>query len=391
MKTILVTVSLALAGHRHDPGADFPASVGGSAVVGAVAGGLDWWSQWRPLGRGSGDCAAAGALIGADDFRRNRCTPPAAGLPGAGRRYGQQVYGQQVYSPQPGTTVVQAPAIPNAPVVPDAPTIYQQAPTVYQQPTQVVQAPPQVVYVESAPRVVYVPLRLRVSCMPHPPAIGFGFNACSGPRHYGRPLSTRLSWLRSRPPAPNPHETWPVHFQPVAARDGLFRACRSRHRSAGGAVPMEIVVGKVVVNPLVGAVLLKICSTRARVPDRSSGKFLAVHRAGGVRCRHGVGRPCGESRACGERMKRMSQFASGKLRFSVCRRRSGAVRLEYRSKVSTRKGSATRRRGEHEPTSRLRVRPPRCSGQASRADEGPNVQLQARGQQRIVESLPRLK
>ena len=189
------------------------------------------------------------------------------------------MYGQQVYSPQPGTTVVQAPAIPNAPVVPDAPTIYQQAPTVYQQPTQVVQAPPQVVYVESAPRVVYVLAPAPRVVYAAPPA-----SFCRHPFWPAPlrpcPLSTRLSWLRSRPPALT--RTKPGPFtRPVAARDGLFRACRSRHRSAGGAVPMEIVVGKVVVNPLVGAVLFKICSTRARVPDRSSGKFLAVHRAGG--------------------------------------------------------------------------------------------------------------
>lgn len=185
MKTILVTVSLALAGVSTTQAQIFRPSVGGSAVIGAVAGGLigghngDRWAEGAVIG------AAAGALIGAAMTPQEPVytTPPPVYQAPAG--YGQPVYGQQVYSPQPGTTVVQAPAIPNAPVVPDAPTIYQQAPTVYQQPTQVVQAPPQVVYVESAPRVVYVPAPAPRVVYAAPPVISFGFGIHSGPRHYG--------------------------------------------------------------------------------------------------------------------------------------------------------------------------------------------------------------
>ena len=179
MKTILVTVSLALAGVSTAQAQIFRPSVGGSAVVGAVAGGLigghngDRWAEGAVIG------AAAGALIGAAMTPQEpvyTTPPPVYQAPAT---YGQQVYGQQVYSPQPGTTVVQAPTVPNAPVVPDAPTV------IYQQvPTQVVQAPPQVVYVESAPRVVYVEPAPRV-VYAAPPIVSFGFGIHSGPRYYG--------------------------------------------------------------------------------------------------------------------------------------------------------------------------------------------------------------
>jgi hypothetical protein len=179
MKTILVTVSLALAGVSTAQAQIFRPSVGSSAVVGAVAGGLigghngDRWAEGAVIG------AAAGALIGAAITPREPVytTPPPVYQAPAG--YGQQVYGQHVYSPQPGTTVVQAPAIPDAQTVPNAPTIYQQAPT------QVVQAPaPQVVYVESAPRVVYVPAPAPRVVYAAPPVISFGFGIHSGPRYY---------------------------------------------------------------------------------------------------------------------------------------------------------------------------------------------------------------
>jgi hypothetical protein len=179
MKTILVTVSLALAGVSTTQAQIFRPSVGGSAVVGAVAGGLigghngDRWAEGAVIG------AAAGALIGAAITPREpvyTTPPPVYQAPAS---YGQQVYGQTVYSPQPGTTVVQAPTVANAPTVPDAPTLYQQGPT------QVVQAPPQVVYVESAPRVVYVPAPApRVIYAAPPPVISFGFGIHSGPRYY---------------------------------------------------------------------------------------------------------------------------------------------------------------------------------------------------------------
>jgi hypothetical protein len=179
MKTILVTVSLALASVSTGQAQIFRPSVGGSAAVGAVAGGLigghngDRWAEGAVIG------AAAGALIGAALTPQEPVytTPPPVYQAPAG--YGPQVYGQQVYSPQPGTTVVQAPTVANAPTVPDAPTIYQTAPT------QVVQAPPQVVYVESAPRVVYVPAPApRVIYAAPPPVFSFGFGIHSGPRYY---------------------------------------------------------------------------------------------------------------------------------------------------------------------------------------------------------------
>lgn len=177
MKTILVTVSLALGGVCTVQAQMFRPSVGGSAVVGAVAGGLigghngDRWAEGAVIG------AAAGALFGAAlNAQEPVYTTPAPVI------YQTPSYGQQVYSPQPGTTVVQAPTVPNAPTVPDAPTIYQPAPT------QVVHVPPQVVYVESAPRVVYVPAPApRVIYAAPRPVISFGFGFHSGPRYY-RPI-----------------------------------------------------------------------------------------------------------------------------------------------------------------------------------------------------------
>ncbi len=184
MKTILVTVSLALAGVATTQAQVFRPSVGGSAVVGAVAGGLigghngDRWAEGAVIG------AAAGALIGAAMTPQEpvyASQPPVYQAPVYGQQvYGQQVYGQQpVYTTQGGTTVVQAPAVPNAQVVPDAPVVYQQAPV------QVVQPQPQVVYVESAPRVVYVPAPApRVVYAP--PVVSFGIGIHSGPRYYDR-------------------------------------------------------------------------------------------------------------------------------------------------------------------------------------------------------------
>src|SRR5215212_2026783 len=107
MKTLLVTVSLALAGVSSAQAQMFRPSVGGSAAVGAIAGGLigghngDRWAEGAVIG------AAAGALIGAAITPQQpvySAPPPVYQSPAS---YGQQVYGQQVYSTQPGTTVVQ--------------------------------------------------------------------------------------------------------------------------------------------------------------------------------------------------------------------------------------------------------------------------------------------
>jgi len=169
MKTLLVTVSLAVAGISSAHAQVFRPSVGNGAVVGAVAGGLigghngDRWAEGAIIG------GVAGALIGAALSPQQpvyHSAPPVVYQTPAG-------YGQQVYAPS-GTTVVQ-----HAPMVQNAPTIYEQAPA------QVVQTSPQVVYVESAPRVIYVPAPApHVIYAPRPIAsFGFGYNY--GPRSYG--------------------------------------------------------------------------------------------------------------------------------------------------------------------------------------------------------------
>ncbi len=163
MKTLLVTVSLAVAGISSAHAQVFRPSVGNGAVVGAVAGGLigghngDRWAEGAIIG------GVAGALIGAAIAPQQpvyHSAPPVVYQTPAN-------YGQQVYAPS-GTTVVQ-----------NAPVVYEQAPA------QVVQSAPQVVYVESAPRVVYVPAPApRVVYAPQP-VVTFGFGYNSGPRYYG--------------------------------------------------------------------------------------------------------------------------------------------------------------------------------------------------------------
>src|SRR5687767_1374766 len=100
MKTILVTVSLALAGVSSVQAQMYRPSVGGGAVVGAVAGGLigghngDRWAEGAVIG------AAAGALIGAALAPQEpvyTTPPPVYQAPAS---YGQQVYGQQSYGQQ---------------------------------------------------------------------------------------------------------------------------------------------------------------------------------------------------------------------------------------------------------------------------------------------------
>jgi len=181
MKTLLVTVSLALAGVSSTQAQIFRPSVGNGAVVGAVAGGLigghngDRWAEGAIIG------AAAGALIGAAVTPQEpvyASQPPVYQAP----VYGQQVYGQPVYT-QPSATVIQTPTVPNAQVVSNAPTV-EQYPQVVQVSPQVVQTQPQVVYVQSAPQVVYAPAP-RVVYAP-PPVVSFGFGVYSGPRYYDR-------------------------------------------------------------------------------------------------------------------------------------------------------------------------------------------------------------
>ncbi|MSU47507.1 MAG: hypothetical protein EXS37_00165 [Opitutus sp.] len=174
MKTLLVTVSFALAGMGSAQAQVFRPSVGNSAVVGAIAGSLigghngDRWAQGAVIG------GVAGALIGAALTAEPVYQSPPPVYYQTPASYGQLVYGQS------GTTIPYAPTVANAPFVPAAPMLGESVPT------QVVQAPPQIVYVESAPRVVYVPAPgPRVIYAAPPPYVNFGFGYYSGPRYHG--------------------------------------------------------------------------------------------------------------------------------------------------------------------------------------------------------------
>lgn len=164
MKTLLVTVSLALVGVSSTQAQVFRPSVGSGAVVGAVAGGL--------IGGHNGDRWAEGAVIGG----------VAGALIGAAMTPQEPVYqsapvyqtSPQVIYTQPAPVVQSAPVVQTAPVASAAPTIVETVPTTQPQ-VVYVQQQPQVVYVESAPRVVYV----------ERPAVTFGFGYYSGPRYHG--------------------------------------------------------------------------------------------------------------------------------------------------------------------------------------------------------------
>ena len=149
MKTLLVTVSLALAGISSAQAQIYRPAVGNGAVVGAVAGGL--------IGGHNGDRWAEGAIIGG----------VAGALIGAAVSQPEPVYRQPapqvVYNPPAPVVVQSAPVVQNAPVVAPAPVV--------------VEAQPQVVYVQPQPqpRVVYV----------ERPAVTVGFGYYSGPRYYG--------------------------------------------------------------------------------------------------------------------------------------------------------------------------------------------------------------
>ncbi len=170
MKTLVLAVSLAVAGVVPAHAQIFRSSVGGGAAIGAVAGSLigghngDRWAQGAVIG------AVAGALIGAavEPPQRVYSSPPVYSTPPPA------VYGQQVYN-YPVTTVPDAATVPVAPMV-GAPG-----------PVQVVTAPPQVVYVESAPRVVYVSAPAPRVVYVTPPVVSFGFGYHSGPRYVAGP------------------------------------------------------------------------------------------------------------------------------------------------------------------------------------------------------------
>ncbi len=167
MKTLLLSVSLAVAGVSAANAQVFRSSVGGGAAIGAIAGSIIGGHNHDRWGEGAIIGAAAGALLGA-------AVAPDAPVSVPPPVYQAPVYGQQVYGQPPVTVVPAAPTVPNAPVVGNAPV-------------QVVQAPPQVVYVEPAPRVVYVPAPGPRVIYAAPPVVGFGVGIYAGPRYYYGP------------------------------------------------------------------------------------------------------------------------------------------------------------------------------------------------------------
>ena len=165
MKTLLIATSLALAGIGSAHAQMFQPSAARGAVLGAVAGSLigghnhDRWAEGAALG------AVAGAIFGAAVGPQQ---PVAYEAPPVYRAAPPVVY-RDVY----GNVVPVVESVPCAPTVVTAPG-YEQG-----------QAPVRVVYVESAPRVVYVqPPPPRVVYVA-PPVVSFGFGYSSGPRYYG--------------------------------------------------------------------------------------------------------------------------------------------------------------------------------------------------------------
>ena len=166
MKTLIATLTLALAGvssvqaQMYHPAATRGGVLG--AIVGAFVGGHnhDRWAEGALLG------GVAGALLGAAVAPQEReYRAPAPG-----------------YS-QPSPYVQSAPGIPAAPCVQNAPMLQY--------------APPQVVYVESAPRVVYYvatpPPRVVYLA---PRAVIYGSSYYSGPRYHGNRHSGHFSHHR---------------------------------------------------------------------------------------------------------------------------------------------------------------------------------------------------
>jgi len=168
MKTLLFSVSIALAGVSSTQAQIFRPAVGNGAVLGAVAGGLigghngDRWAQGAIIGGVAG--AVLGAALAPQPVVYQSAPPVVYQTPAD--------YGQRVYAPAATTVAVaDAPMVGNAPVVVD------------QGVTQVVRAPAQVVYVPSAPQVVYVQEPQRVYYAP--PVVSLGFGYYSGPRYLG--------------------------------------------------------------------------------------------------------------------------------------------------------------------------------------------------------------
>lgn len=155
MKTLLATLTLAVAATSSAHAQMYQPAATRGAVLGAIAGAFvgghnnDRWAEGAVIG------GVAGALLGAA-VAPDRVYQPAPAV---------------VYQ-QPAAVVQPAPIVPCAPVVQSAPVVVQPAPeVVYVQPA------PRVVYVQPAPRVVYVPA---------PPVVRFGIHYSSGPRYDNR-------------------------------------------------------------------------------------------------------------------------------------------------------------------------------------------------------------
>lgn len=153
MKTLIATLTLALAGVSSTQAQMFQPSATRGAVLGAIAGAFVGGHNHDRWGEGALIGGVAGALLGAAVAPQEQVyqAPPV-------------VYSQPAY-------VSSAPMVPAAPYVQSAPVV---------QP-----APGQVVYVESAPRVVYVTAPPPRVVYLAPPVVGFGFGYYSGPRYYG--------------------------------------------------------------------------------------------------------------------------------------------------------------------------------------------------------------
>jgi hypothetical protein len=167
MKTLLVTVSLALAGVSAAQAQVFRPSIGASTAVGAVAGGLigghngDRWAEGAVIG------GIAGAIVGAAMQPQDQVYAPAPVYQTSNYGYSQPVYSA------PTQVVQAAPTVPCAPTVASAPVYVQPAP-------QVVYAPaPQVVY--APPAVVYAPAPV----VSFGYGYGYGYGYRPGPRYYG--------------------------------------------------------------------------------------------------------------------------------------------------------------------------------------------------------------
>jgi hypothetical protein len=165
MKTLLVTLSLALAGAGSVQAQTFRPETTAGAILGAITGAIVGGHNHDRWGEGAAIGGVAGALLGT-------AVAPQ-----------QPVYQQPVY--QTGVPVYSQPVTVVQPT--QAPVVYQNAQgqlvqPAPQQPQQVYQTAPQVVYVQQQPQVVYVDSPYYYNPAP---VVSFGFNYGWGPRYFG--------------------------------------------------------------------------------------------------------------------------------------------------------------------------------------------------------------